>query len=110
MRNKFTPGPWRVCGGYTAHYCSIHSAQGYIVYGMADKDVDQEGLPKKFISAPDYDTQRANAQLIAAAPDLLAALQACVREMERNDFSGSDNEYRIVRSNAHAALAKAQQS
>lgn len=66
-----TPGPWRVCGGYTPAYCSIHSESGYIVFGMADRSVHSEGAPRRPINAPDMETQRANARLIAAAPEVV---------------------------------------
>lgn len=73
MSKGHTPGPWRKCGGYTADYIAVSSNDGYIVYGMADHDSQTElGKP---IEAPDYPTQQANARLIAAAPDLLNALQ-----------------------------------
>lgn len=71
--SKHTPGPWKVCGGATPHYKAIHSCHGYIVFGMADSTEDMER--DEPIQAPDFETQRANARLIAAAPDLLAMLQ-----------------------------------
>ena len=72
--SKHTPGPLRVCGGHTPAYTEIHSEAGYIVYGMADAQSHYvSGEP---IRAPDYETQRANARLIAAAPELLEALKA----------------------------------
>lgn len=71
---EHTPGPWTVCGGYTPAYTTIHSEAGYIVFRMADATDDREhGKP---IEAPDMEAQRANARLIAAAPDLLEACQA----------------------------------
>lgn len=70
----FTPGPWRMCGGYTPHFVAIHAGDhGYVVFGMADPDYDREGVPAKSIVAPCPETQRANARLISAAPDLYAA-------------------------------------
>jgi hypothetical protein len=73
--SQHTPGPWRKCGGYTAKYTAIYSDEfGYIVRGFADYMDDKEnGEPTK---APGFETQQANARLIAAAPDLLAALKA----------------------------------
>ena len=72
---KFTKGPWRKCGGATPAYIAVHSARGYIVFGMADSDVHTEGLNKKPIKAPDMWEQQANARLIAAAPQLYDALK-----------------------------------
>lgn len=67
---KHTPGPWWVEGGdpnapsWAGLWPNIH-ADGYEVVGA-------QGL------YGDYDTDMANARLIAAAPDLLAALQGFV--------------------------------
>lgn len=52
-------------------YKAIHSLSGYIVWSMADQHQHKE--QNKCISAPDYDTQLANAALIAAAPELAEA-------------------------------------
>lgn len=79
---KFTPGPWRVCGGFTPAYRSVHSREGYIVFGMADPTTDEEGLPKAPINAPGMDTQVANSHLIAAAPDLYEALKRLLLETD----------------------------
>jgi len=70
---SYTKGPWRVCGGYTPHYIGIHSSDGYIIWRMADPHEDREG--DRPIKAPDYSTQRDNARLLAAAPDLLEELE-----------------------------------
>ena len=95
--SKYTPGPWRVCGGYTASYTAITTENdGYIVYGMADRlDHKEREEP---INAPDYETQRANAKLIAAAPDLLAAC--------KDAFNYVTND--ILLKQLEAAIAKAE--
>lgn len=77
MAAVHTPGPWRKCGGMTPKYCAITSADGYIVFGMADAVCDREGNGNR-IKAPDMDTQQANARLIAAAPDFFAAASSLV--------------------------------
>lgn len=62
---KHTPTPWRECGGATPHYKAIHSQDGYIVFGFADKFHDREnGEP---IKCPSYEVQRANAKFIELA-------------------------------------------
>ncbi len=74
---EHTPGPWKKCGGGTPRYTAVHSAKGYIVFQMADRVMDKErGEP---LPAPDYHEQQANARLIAAAPDLLAACEASLK-------------------------------
>lgn len=57
-----TPGAWRI----TDDFIGVHDQQGRCI-----ADMDSEG-------APDigYDESLANAHLIAAAPDMLAALEA----------------------------------
>jgi hypothetical protein len=72
---KYTPGPWKRCGGTTPHFMAIcDSSYRYIVFGMADNRFDTEH--DKPIDAPGIDEQFANAKLISAAPDLLTALEA----------------------------------
>lgn len=65
MENTFTPGPWELQAGR-----SINTSSGsfYLSYGK-----DKNGNP----NFRDFCELDRNAQLIAAAPDLLAALE-CV--------------------------------
>lgn len=90
-KHTATPGPWRVCGGHTPSHTAIHSAAGYIVWQMADREIHTEG--GSIVSAPDYETQRANARLIAAAPALLAAARAAKDELERLMAILGDEDY-----------------
>jgi len=58
--NKHTPGPW------------------YIVRGISNSLIETDGLTVAEVLDdvyPDTEQQEANAKLIAAAPDMLAALQ-----------------------------------
>ena len=69
---KFTPGPWSHIGD-TAGYITITAPNGF---GLAEVDIDDT-----------FDQQEpgegeANANLIAAAPDLYEALEAFVRYIE----------------------------
>jgi hypothetical protein len=72
MNAQFTPGPWEVrkheFDGYCVHAPVIErtSGCGYIVV----RDVNGDETP-----CPTYGTPEANARLIAAAPELLEALQ-----------------------------------
>jgi hypothetical protein len=77
---KHTPGPWYVCGGYSPGYIAINSADGYIIYGMADYAYTTEH--GKLIKAPDYESQRANAKLIASAPEMAAELELLRKQNE----------------------------
>ena len=90
---KHTPGPWWVEGGDpnaaqgADQWPNIH-ADGYEVVGA-------QGL------YGDYDTDMANARLIAAAPDLLAALMMVLDDPQALD--GRPRTAECVR----AAIAKA---
>lgn len=98
--SKHTPGPWRKCGGMTPRYTAIQSSGGFIVFQMADSGTDKEH--GRQIAAPDMDTQQANACLIAAAPELLEALQLLVHAVAARLCT--DDEIELART----AIAKAQ--
>ena len=96
MKTQFTPGPWRV--GPTALVPTVTRIQaGHAliasVYRAGEGDSQREG----------------NARLIAAAPDLLAALQKIAYE----PFGASDATHATVLNDittfARAAIAKAQE-
>ena len=83
MNEKHTPGPWRI---EYEPYCHVRSDAGCVL-------------------ASDYTTE-ANARLIAAAPDLLAALQAALAESDRakRDFTAMGHDWAKA---ARSAIAKA---
>ena len=93
MQTKHTPGPWHI-GVRTFH-------AGRDVYGPKGEPVavaDQElTLPEE---------SAANARLIAAAPDLLAALEALVGEADLGEVDLDDDD-RAKLEQARAAIAKA---
>lgn len=79
---KHTPGPWRICGNDRGgckcgnvwskkHDFVVARAISKLSYGQLDEGCSEE-------------TAVANARLIAAAPDLLAALEKIV-EIEREE-------------------------
>lgn len=100
-----TPGPWTVTGAT----CVWSRGKGFIA--MACDPEMKPGCTSSDFKPANSGTDRldeaaANAQLIAAAPDLLAALKDCVLVME-NDLNGLaviQPELRI----AKAAIAKAE--
>ena len=69
---KHTPGPWKVNKQFVSGV-SIESMNGRIVF--LNNHVECEGKPCGSISSQDKSQEEinANAQLISAAPDLLAA-------------------------------------
>lgn len=74
--SKHTPGPWGcVCTSYHAHDYRITS---------------ENGLPLPFNSPHnDHSEQRANAALIAAAPELLKAVQLAESAMSTYAATGA---------------------
>ena len=94
---KGTPGPWAVCSGINAADRPGIEAPGFrlsiVVYGTDD---DEEG-----VFGRTGQEAEANARLIAAAPDLLEALQdaLCALECCGKDFPAATK--------ASAAIAKA---
>ena len=87
--SEHTPGPWSIAG------------RGYTIFGPDDAVV---------ISSFDAETEEeeerylANARLIAAAPDLLAALEEAVRSSEVSRMGGMSWD---EMDRARAAIAKA---
>ena len=74
--SQHTPGPWEING------------QGWDVYVASTADPDTTICKVEVLSDGEGDTSVTirNANLIAAAPDLLAACELAFDEMMRNDF------------------------
>lgn len=87
MKNQHTPGPWAV-----SPYNNIVSKNGTVA--------KTEQMPGN-----DDEERKANAHLIAAAPDLLSALQEMMSVFQ--DHEQYDEESAEVVSIARAAIAKA---
>ena len=87
--SEHTPGPWRVGGVEDLRHgrgrqIAADDAKICVVYGVRDPDV------------------KANANLIAAAPEMLEALRSAMQCLD--DFVGDGPTYRMV----EAAIAKAE--
>lgn len=95
-RAKHTPGPWSVYDGLgkTLAVCIGEEPNGKRPCIVDWPGFDSCDLP--------FSQQRANAHLIAAAPDMLAALKDIVRWAERNN-RWDKSEWREV----YAAITKA---
>lgn len=95
---KHTPGPWAVYDGKDVDFPGIEAQNGTVVIFGATRQGDDggvRGLP-------------GNANLIAAAPELLEALQAIIQR--ENDFNRWGQGTLIgdsVADNARRAIAKA---
>jgi hypothetical protein len=88
MKTTHTPGPWVVKNG-----TSILAGKSQV----ANTGFKMGDWPKE-----DYETERANARLIAAAPDLLAALEMVVNAADTG-WEISDGAWMEIQ----AAIAKA---
>ena len=93
--SQYTPGPWRI---QRDDQIVILNADESIAMLFRDGDVHYNDL-----LAPEDDACEANARLIAAAPDLLEAIQALVKEFEKEAMPGIYAGLALAR----AAIAKA---
>ena len=85
-----TPGPWTVFKSPVRKALLIHAKDDLLVADLGD---DETG------------TQEANARLIAAAPDLLAALSELVAEWD-NDHADEDHQSGITPETGGIILAR----
>ena len=83
MRTQHTPGPW------TVDHDAVSHNGAHIAFAIGH-------------DGDDYATQCANARLVAAAPDLLAALQEI---LDAEEGVGETDRPHMIR--ARAAIAKA---
>ena len=90
---SYTPGPWKIASTVSAHYIESE--------GCEVARVDLIGAPEVRVLSDNVDL--ANARLIAAAPDLLAALQEWTSMAVNSGLEGCDE----ILEQAEAAIAKA---
>ena len=96
--NTHTPGPWEVLDGNRVSVtlpCADVEASGYVSACIAITHSSEPRVDKV-----------ANARLIAAAPELLEALQAIVKSLSDQDDEGMV-EHAQEMIDARAAIAKA---
>jgi hypothetical protein len=106
MTQTHTPGPWKVIGKNETQVCSgaIQGASGYVVaqaYSSPSAKIPYKDL---------WAECEANARLIAAAPDMLAALKAANSVINQyrqiaDDEAVEDEVHAVIR----AAIAKAEE-
>lgn len=105
---KHTPGPWRVEGGTTVVWGACNP-DDLSDYGMGYPVTDCRITPisnSSWCQGPEYEEGYANANLIAAAPELFEALVTARKYMKLclgSSFWDGPNPYPII----DAALAKA---
>jgi len=81
---KHTPGPWEYDGdGFDSVAAQDCGTDGYIVFPR-DKDGDPDAPVCEISDRLDDDEAEANARLIAAAPELLNALQNLMNGIDTN--------------------------
>ena len=101
MTTKHTPGPW---------YVGTGTYEGRNIYSVASV-TDDEGFTYQPLVANAEDDGincwDANARLIAAAPDLLEALQVMVRDYSAAHASCGDLEMSPALFQAQRAIARA---
>lgn len=93
--SKHTAGPWELQHKENCDW-SIHGADGYVVASIPDDD--EYGRPEE---------DPANAALITAAPDLLAALKRLVQWVDPHATPGCNRNECDVKF-AEEAIAKAE--
>lgn len=81
MKTKFTPGPWRT-SRLISDKPTIHTVQA---------DIHQTLARLGEIDGMDGDVHKANAQLIAAAPEMYSWIEAVIRQLKYEIEAGSRN-------------------
>lgn len=94
MMSKHTPGPWKVDTQIESpcHCIVVAPTSSRWIASIGDRPLGEEG--------------QSNARLIAAAPELLEALEACERRLRRVNNSFGHEEWKEVKQ-AQSALKKA---
>lgn len=76
--SKHTPGPWEILSGKFVPTQMAAGSKMYVIQ-TADKHNDNIGFACSWLDDPEtLKEARANANLIAAAPDLLEALESAI--------------------------------
>lgn len=104
---KFTKGPWSADSPYSTMFMVVDSQQQPITEVQCGTDEHGDYLA--------CEKEKANAHLIAAAPELYTALESCMSELlfminKHNTHNMSDNSYEYDYQTVHEAqmvLAKA---
>jgi len=95
MTTQHTPGPWAISA-------AMYGVGNLKVHGV---EFTRDGITQPIANCgwDDKGEAEANARLIAAAPDLLAALRLCERALEERDAEAEEHAAKAAR----AAIAKA---
>jgi len=88
QKQKHTPGPWYTRHGQISSETSTHGCT------IADCNATANGISDKEVEA--------NARLIAAAPDLLAALEECITSEGAACFGDIENHPELMQRRLYA--------
>ena len=100
-----TPGPWKRLAAYV--FAEGKHGGNICVIGEPRASTMVEYKPLS-MSSKDIDEAFANARLIAAAPDLLAALEACIKYLPEVRWDGIPNHGgTMVKTSANAVTVNA---
>jgi hypothetical protein len=102
MSAGHTPGPWTYESDHTHRQFNIR-----MLGREAQHICTVNNLPPHILANRDQSTAEANARLIAAAPDLLAALK-CIATAEYFDGDSIVCDFETLQGVARAAIAKAE--
>lgn len=106
MTTKHTPGPWVQHPGAPKNAAVI--ARELPNHRRTVVGVIPSHLEFGNAAVTDWAEQEANARLIAAAPEMLAALERVLQAMTRVELSDSSlQEWRAAKAAVRAAIAKA---
>jgi hypothetical protein len=101
---KHSPAPWRF-QPTTGYSCGpVRNSPGYVVYAADGYTVFHLPTAGRVLDSTAIDNPEADARLIAAAPDLLAALEKVNRWFEKNRDKFSHGQHLPY---VRAAIAKA---
>ena len=107
-----TPGPWEVCGSLIAQPIKGTDKARAVATVLHCYPIKGKGTPRDYDRAPPEGWNGeadANARLIAAAPDLLAALKECVTDDANGVMNTGQKARRLaaIDAIARAAIEKA---
>lgn len=100
---QHTPGPWKIGRGHPA---DIDANDGKLAIASAWDSQARHVQKDRQLDAPEEAECIANARLISAAPDLLAALKSAREQLELSEAVISGERFNDTQINA--AIAKAE--
>ena len=112
---QHTPGPWQSSGWTPAGWGDANDKQSVLIFGLGVRIArmySHNGPPGCNSLAPHDPEVQANARLIAAAPELLAALEGLTHRIASEELRGLvlGPKMREALAEARAVIAKTQEA